>query len=56
MFDYEFTKVDSYKGDGKKVASIEVFNCVTGKTVAFCRRRPFEAKKAWIDRAMQDYQ
>lgn len=51
MLDYQFTTVSRYDGSGRTEKSIEVFNAATGNTVAFCRRRPYEAKQAWIDRA-----
>ena len=50
--DYEIGTAPSYQGDGKRVPCIEVFNAVTGETVSFCRRRPFEAKDVWIARAL----
>lgn len=54
MFDYTEVRVSSYNADGKTVAALEVFDCVSGKTVSFCRRRPFESRAAWVERAMKD--
>ena len=52
MFDYEFITVRSMDGSNRAQRAIEVFDCVTGKAVAICRRRPFEKRNAWIERAM----
>lgn len=53
MFDYQFTQVRRYDGTNRTEKAIEVFNTVTGTTIAFCRRVPFEAKDAWVRRAME---
>ena len=50
---YEFTTVPSYQCDGKRVAAIRVFDAATDATIRFCRRRPFEAKAAWVARALE---
>jgi hypothetical protein len=54
MFDYQFTTVRKYDGTARTEKAIEVFNTFTGTTIAFCRRRPFEAKQAWVNRAIED--
>jgi hypothetical protein len=51
--DYEIITVSKYDGKGGKERAIEVFNAVTGVTVAICRRRPFETRQAWVDRAFE---
>jgi len=48
---YQITTAPSYQCDGKRVPTIEVFNA-SGATISFCRRRHFEAKAAWIARAL----
>jgi hypothetical protein len=53
MFDYQFTAVPKYDGTSRTEKAVEVFNTVTGTTVAFCRRMPFEAKDAWVRRAVE---
>lgn len=53
--DYVIEKVSRYDGTGRKEDAIIVFNCLTGVEVACVRRRPFEAKAAWIARAMAPY-
>lgn len=50
--DYTFTTIRALDGTSAKVPAIEVFNPVTGVTVSFCRRKPFESKAAWIARAL----
>jgi hypothetical protein len=54
MFDFQFATVRKYDGTARTERAIEVFNAATGTTIAFCRRRPFEAKQAWIDRAFHN--
>lgn len=54
MFDYQFATVSKYDGTGRTEKAIEVFNTVTGTTIAFCRRRPFEAKQVWVNRAIEN--
>jgi hypothetical protein len=54
MLDYQFTSVSKYDGTRRTERAIEVFNAVTGRTIAFCRRRPFENKDAWVARAFQN--
>jgi hypothetical protein len=41
-----------YDGTGRTETAIEVFATTTGKTLGICRRMPFEAKSAWIARAL----
>lgn len=53
MLDYQLTTVSRYDGTRRTEKAIEVFNSVTGATIAFCRRRPFENKDAWVARAFQ---
>jgi len=53
MLDYQLTNVHKYDGTNRTEKAIEVFNSVTGKTISFCRRRPFEPKDAWVARAFQ---
>jgi hypothetical protein len=53
MFDYEIISVSRYDGTSAKEPAVEVFNTVTGTTIAVVRRRYMEAKKVWIDRAME---
>lgn len=52
MIDYEFIRTAKLDGTRRTVRAIEVFDCVTGETIAICRQRPFETRQAWIDRAM----
>lgn len=62
MFDYQVITVSRYDGnrgatvsryygDRGTTRAIEVFDCVTGRTVGITRSRPYETKQAWIDRA-----
>jgi hypothetical protein len=53
MLDYQITNVRKYDGTNRTEKAIEVFNAVTGATLATCRRRPFESKDAWVARAFQ---
>jgi len=48
---YQITTAPSYQCDGKRVPTIQVFDA-SGATIGFCRRRHFEAKAAWIARAL----
>lgn len=50
--DYKITTAPSYQGDGKRVPCVEVFDRDTGATIGICLRRPFEAKAAWVSRAL----
>jgi hypothetical protein len=54
MLDYQFTTVSKYDGTTRTEKAIEVFNTVTGSTISFCRRRPFEDKDSWVARAFQN--
>lgn len=54
MFDYDIITVSRYDGTRRTTRAIEVFDCVTGRTVGICRQRPYESKQAWIDRAFTD--
>lgn len=54
MLDFQFTTVRKYDGTARTEKAIEVFNAVTGNTIAFCRRRPFENRDAWVARAFQN--
>jgi primase-polymerase (primpol)-like protein len=53
MLDYQFTTVRKYDGTSRTEKAIEVFNAVTGATLAISRRRPFENKAAWVARAFK---
>ena len=53
MLDYQFTTVRKYDGTSRTEKAIEVFNAVTGTTLAISRRRPFENKADWTARAFQ---
>lgn len=54
MFDYQVITVSRYDGTRRTTRAIEVFDCVTGRTVGITRSRPYETKQAWIDRAFTD--
>ena len=51
MIDYTFTTIAALDGKGGKVAAIETFNAVTGETIGFTIRRPYESRDNWIARA-----
>lgn len=53
MLDYEIITVSRYDGTKRTERAVEVFNTVTGTTIAIVRRAYMESKEMWIARAIK---
>ncbi len=54
MFEITFRSAPRYDGAARTVRVIDVTCTLTDKIVSVCYPRPFEAKQAWVDRAIAD--